>query len=342
MSASDSPADALKVVQDRYGGELDRVLASCLNGRNGSLFFGMMRYQFGYVDEELIPVTSSGGKRFRPLLCLLACESVGGSWSEALQAAAAIELLHNFSLIHDDIEDRDPERRHRPTVWKVWGVSQAINIGDAVFAEAIRTMLMAHPRPEICLELTRRFGDVALLLTEGQYLDMSFETRSDVTPSEYLQMIERKTADLIAFSMWAGAEIGSASASTRDALFSFGLDLGKAFQMHDDIMGIWAPAAVTGKEVAMDLRNRKKTLPVLIAGERSTSQERFRLGAFFARKSDDLADVLGILRRTEARSEAESHVRMYMERATVHLGQANLRPNARTEFESVARQLTDR
>jgi geranylgeranyl diphosphate synthase type I len=330
----------LQDLNARYGGALDRALSARLQGDGELEFFGMMQYQFGYVDEQLQPASTATGKRFRPLLCLFATEAVGGDWEGALTAAAAIELLHNFSLIHDDIEDRDPSRRHRPTVWKLWGEPQAINVGDAVFAEATRTVLSAHPDPAICLQIARSFGDCVLRLTEGQYMDMSFETRGDVLPGEYLRMIELKTAQLIAFSLWAGSLIGGAGPPEQNALHVFGFELGKAFQIHDDILGIWAPREQTGKEVAMDLQNRKKTLPVLLAAAAAAEKERALLQAFFRREHDDLEAVLSVLAATNARHLAEADVTRRMAAADRALAEAGLPPDYEGELRALAAQLT--
>lgn len=154
---------------------------------------GMMHYHLGWVDERFQPKPARGGKRLRPLLCLLACEAAGGDVHDALPAAAAIEILHNFSLVHDDIEDNSPTRRGRPAVWALWGVPQAVNVGDALFALAHRTLgrLWERDMPaERVLAAILAFDEACVALTEGQYLDMSFEERSDVTVDEYLRMID--------------------------------------------------------------------------------------------------------------------------------------------------------
>ena len=330
----------LQHLSARYGDALDSALAARLAGDGDPVFFGMMQYQFGYVDEFLRPAATATGKRFRPMLCLFAAESVGGRWEDALTAAAAIELLHNFSLIHDDIEDRDPSRRHRPTVWKLWGEPQAINVGDAVYAEATRAVLSSHPDAAVCLEIARGFGDCVLRLTEGQYMDMSFETRSDVLPSEYVRMIELKTAHLIAFSLTAGGLIGGAALAQRQALQDFGFELGKAFQIRDDILGIWAPREETGKEVAMDLQNRKKTLPVLLAAARAGDAGRRLLQAFLRRECDDVSAILDVLESTGARRQAEEEVSQHMRAAEGALAQAHLPPALALSFRALAAQLT--
>jgi len=204
-------ASRLKSLQSRYGEAIDREIKSHLAARDdGHGFYTMMAYQFGYVDAQLQPVASAGGKRFRPVLCLLACESVRGSWETALPVAASVELLHNFSLIHDDIEDRDPERRHQPAVWKLWGEPKAINVGDGMFALASRVIMEARQEPATAVDLARGLHETALQLTEGQNMDMAFETQQEVTVDEYRAMIGRKTGALIAFSLWSGAIVGGA------------------------------------------------------------------------------------------------------------------------------------
>ena len=331
----------LKQLQTRFGAAIDEEIRAQLARRGpGSAFYGMMGYQLGYVDAGLRPVATAGGKRFRPLLCLLACDAAAGSWTQALHVAAAIELLHNFSLIHDDIEDHDPERRHQPTVWKVWGEPQAINLGDGMFALANRVVAEAADEPEMALELARRFQDTALQLTEGQHMDMTFETRQDVTVEEYHRMVARKTGSLIAFSLWSGAFVGRADVETQRALCQFGSEFGDAFQIHDDMMGIWGSPTATGKEAANDLRNRKKTLPVLLAMERAGSAEAEELRRFFSGRSDDLEAVLAILAATDARREARGRLSQHLTRAVLALRDARMADEGREDMRSLAYELT--
>jgi geranylgeranyl diphosphate synthase, type I len=317
-------ASDLQGLHATLGPPLDREIESWLSHHDSSPFYGMMRYQLGYVDDALAPSSVAGGKRFRPLLCLLACSAAGGEWRDALPAAAGIELLHNFSLIHDDIEDNDPSRRHRPTVWKVWGVPQAINVGDGMFALAQRAVLAAGEDAHTTVRLSSRFAAIAQDLTEGQYLDMVFETRDEVTQPEYLNMIARKTSCLIAFSVWSGACVGAAPEPVLDALQRFGSELGNAFQIHDDIMGIWGEPEQTGKERANDLRNRKKTLPVIEAMSHADGPQRERLRSFLRHESDDVDAVIQVLDAADARRRAERsrdrHRRLALEAlATVDL-----------------------
>jgi geranylgeranyl diphosphate synthase, type I len=311
----------------RHGAGIDAEIRRCLSlGQVTPAFSAMMAYQFGYVDQELRPIDESGGKRFRPLLCLLACEGVGGTVQQALTIAASIEILHNFSLVHDDIEDHDATRRHRPTVWKLWGEAQGINVGDGMFAAAGRAILDAPSDASTVLDIARRFGETARALTEGQYLDMWFESRPDVQADEYSLMVSKKTGALIEYSLWAGARIGGADDRTLTAMSEFGSEFGKAFQIYDDISGIWAPRDRTGKEPGMDLQNGKKTLPVLLAAEHAHEPFLGVLKAYVESESGDVANVMNALDETGARAHAEERVAAHISRARHALSQARLKP----------------
>jgi geranylgeranyl diphosphate synthase type I len=330
----------LQRLQRRYGDAIDRAVEDRIaQAGEAQGFIGMMRYQLGYVNADLEPSASGLGKRFRPVLCLLACEAVGTDWRDALPAAGSIELLHNFSLIHDDIEDQDPARRHRPTVWKVWGEPQAINAGDGMFALAALSMLDATRDAATARRISERFYQVALSLTEGQYLDMSFETRHDVTPEEYVAMIERKTAALIDFSLWCGATVAGASEMTVEALSNFGRDLGKAFQIRDDIQGIWGSPSTTGKEAAKDLRNRKKTLPVLMAIERATKGQQRLLNDFFQGSTRDVGPVIRVMEETAVERLAQQQANRLVEAAMQSLNRAHITQQARQELAALATEL---
>lgn len=230
------------------------------------LLYGMIHYHLGWADAHFTPVQINAGKRLRPLILLLACEAQGGDWQAALPAAAAIELLHNFTLIHDDIEDCDTVRRGRATLWTLWGEAQAINAGDALFAIAYRAILNLNAvelPAERILRATRAFTGSILRITEGQCQDIAFEMQPVVPEADYLTMIAGKTAALIGLACELGGLLAGAGAAQVDALREFGVALGMAFQMQDDVLGLWGDPAHTGKPVGADLRRRKKTLPIL-------------------------------------------------------------------------------
>ena len=230
--------------------------------------YGMMHYHMGWAGADFQPQHLPAGKRLRPLMCLLACSAVGGNPAQALPAAAGIEILHNFSLVHDDIEDGDEMRRHRPTAWKLWGVPQAINMGDGMYTlafAAVQRLPAAGVAPATALAALNRFTSACVALTEGQHLDMSFEGRDSVTVEEYLRMIQGKTAALVGASVAIGAQIGGASPAQDDALQQFGQAIGLAFQIQDDILGIWGDPEVTGKAAGNDILRKKKSFPLLHA-----------------------------------------------------------------------------
>jgi geranylgeranyl diphosphate synthase type I len=259
----------------------------------------MLRYHLGWVDEEFRPAQSDPGKRIRARLCMLACEASGGRAEQALQAATAVELIHNFSLIHDDIQDRSELRRHRRTVWSIWGEAQAINAGDEMFVLAQLALLEADSEPSTTIRAIRALNEACRLLCEGQYLDLDFERRTEVSVAEYYAMIERKTAALIEAACRLGAIFGSGSDEVVAALAGFGRLLGLAFQVRDDYLGIWGTPGQTGKAAADDVASKKKTLPLLYALERSDAGDRETLRAILDRpgrtSAGELATALAIL-----------------------------------------------
>jgi len=277
---TDTEAEILRVV-DAVDGPATRDL------------YDMVRYHLG-----LDGASGVSGKRLRPLLGLLAFASIAGDHARALPGAAAVELGHNFSLVHDDIEDRDVERRHRAALWTVYGVGQAINTGDTLF---VLSRLALHRLTDLgfsdtkVLRLMRLYDDTCLALCEGQFLDLWASEHGDEMSVElYFDMIGRKTAALIAASIEAGAMLATDDVGVIDAYRRFGWALGLAFQLNDDLLGIWGQEQVTGKEPS-DLAKHKKTLPVLYALEHASDDERSRLRGL-ADREDPTADEIGQLR----------------------------------------------
>lgn len=263
--------------------------------------YGMMRYHMGWATPEFAPERASGGKRIRPLVCLLCCEAAGGDPRVAVPAAAAIELLHNFTLIHDDIQDHSAQRRHRSTVWSIWGMAQGINAGDGMHAVANRALLRLRALdvpPARVLDLMEAFDETVLRICEGQYRDMDFERRWDLTADDYLQMIGGKTAAIFAFAAFVGATLAAAMPGRVQTYDRFGGALGLGFQVRDDILGIWGKTTVTGKQTADDIRRRKKSLPIIMLHERVDAGERAYLESLYAGDEvapDDVAAVLRML-----------------------------------------------
>jgi geranylgeranyl diphosphate synthase type I len=220
-------------------------------------------YHFGWSTADGRPAGGGGGKAVRPALALLSAEAAGAPAEVGVPGAVAVELVHNFSLLHDDVMDGDAMRRHRPTVWAVWGVPSAILTGDALLALAQEVLLESgSPHAGAAGAL---LSTATRDLIRGQVQDVAFERRSDVSLDECLDMAAGKTGALLAASAEIGAVLAGAPAAVAGALSAFGAHLGVAFQIVDDLLGIWGDPAVTGKPVFSDLRSRKKTLPVTYA-----------------------------------------------------------------------------
>ncbi len=282
------------------------------------------------------------GKRMRPLLGLLAYASIAGDHRKALPGAAAVELGHNFSLVHDDIEDGDRERRHRPTLWSLHGVPQAINTGDMLFSlsrVALHRLTDLGFSDSKVLRLMRLYDTTCVALCEGQYIDIATsETDALMSVDLYFDMIGRKTAALIAASIEAGALLATDDEHVIERYRAFGWDLGLAFQLNDDLLGIWGQEQATGKEPT-DLARRKKTLPVIYAFEHSGPEDRARLAALYADHAPTAATVAEIVRILE-RAGAEDYTRtqalLHRDRALAELDAAGVvLPEARARLQEI-------
>ncbi|MEX2162381.1 MAG: polyprenyl synthetase family protein [Anaerolineales bacterium] len=256
-------------------------------------FFRMLCYHLGWEGEGA--GQKATGKRVRPTLLLLTCAAAGGDWPRALPAAAAVELLHNFSLIHDDIQDESDTRRGRPTLWARLGTAQAINAGDAMFSlahmslELLETSASGSAYTAAAKVLLR----TSLQLTQGQYLDLAYEEAPHLNSDAYWPMIWGKTAVLIRTCTQLGALLADASAATIKAYMVFGEKLGLAYQVHDDLLGIWGDAEEMGKSAHSDLLSGKKSLPVLFALQKEGEfSKRWTNGGNPADKVKDLAHLL--------------------------------------------------
>ena len=302
--------------------------------------YEMVRYHMG------LDGSGSSGKRLRPLLGLLAFASITGTWERALPGAAAVELGHNFSLIHDDIEDDDRERRHRATLWTVHGIPQAINTGDAVFVLsriALHRLTALGFSDAKVLRLMRLYDETCLALCEGQYIDIwTGEHDTAMTVELYFDMIGRKTAALISASVEAGALLATDDEAVIVRYRQFGWALGLAFQLNDDLLGIWGQEQATGKEPS-DLAKHKKTLPVIYAMEHATPDDRVRLLALYADPdptADEIAEAMAILERTGAQDYTRGEARRWRDEAIAELDAAGVvLPEAREKLEQIMRSV---
>lgn len=312
--------------------------------------YDMARYALGWLDQQGNPASASG-KGARAALTMLGAETVSehpDALRRATAGAAAVEIVHNFSLVHDDVQDGDIERRGRATVWRVWGVAQAINTGDLMreLADAaLRRALLYGASPAAVLEAIRRLNRATMLMIEGQYLDLTFEQRTDVTVDEYLAMVERKTGAMMGVSLAIGATLAGASSAQADALDRAGRRLGRCFQMRDDWLGIWADPDALGKPTDADIRRRKKSYPILYAlGNASTDARRTLMDIYqpdLRSDSSDLPDeqvdwVHNLLGEIGADDATEQAARREYEAFRLDLSSANPRVEAVDDLEALA------
>jgi geranylgeranyl diphosphate synthase type I len=281
--------------------------------------YEMMRYHLG------LDGSGSSGKRMRPLLGLLAYSSIAGDHRKALPGAAAVELGHNFSLVHDDIEDGDTERRHRPTLWALHGIPQAINAGDMLFTlsrVALHRLTDLGFSDSKVLRLMRLYDDTCVALCEGQYLDMwASERPSPMSVDIYFDMIGRKTAALIAASVESGALLATDDEAIIARYRAFGWALGIAFQLNDDLLGIWGEEALTGKEPT-DVARHKMTLPVIYAFEHAGPEECPILEAIWRTDSppaDQVAEAVALIEKLGGRDYTRDQARQHRDRALAEL-----------------------
>ena len=268
-------------------------------------FHEMLTYHMGWTGEGAGPEAT--GKRIRPLLVLLCTSACGADWQPALPAAAAIELVHNFSLVHDDIQDNSDKRRGRPTTWVKWGMPMAINVGDALFVmsnQAVMDLKAKYPA-EVVVRAAEILHNTCLELTRGQFLDMSYEERNDLSVEDYWPMIAGKTAALLSACCHIGSLLGGADDSRQESYRAFGHYLGLAFQVQDDILGIWGDEALTGKSAASDLIEGKNSLPVLAGlGANGQFATRWKQGPIRANEVQELARILASEGSYETASDA--------------------------------------
>lgn len=313
-------------------------------------FHEMLTYHMGWTGEGAGPVAT--GKRIRPLIVLLSVASiieeeknqqgVDYKWLHAKSAAAAIELVHNFSLVHDDIQDNSDKRRGRNTVWVNWGAPMAINAGDALFVIANQAIidLIKHYPADIVVKAASILNDICLDLTRGQFLDMSYEERNDLSLEDYWPMIGGKTSALLSACTHIGALLGGADEKQQEAFRLFGYHLGLAFQVQDDILGIWGDESITGKSAASDLVEGKNSLPVLYAlGKQGKFAERWKQGPI---KADEVKAVAAQLENEGGRSYATEMSEKETQKALNYLKQANPQGEAGQSLIELANMLLKR
>jgi len=303
----------------------------------------LARYHFGWTDAQGRATVAGGGKAVRPALALLSAQAVGASWQLGLPGAVAVELVHNFSLLHDDLMDGDVERRHRTTVWALEGAPAAILCGDALLALASQVLLDVGTLDAV--EALRLLTSSTQELIRGQYDDLAFERRRDVTVDECLTMAAGKTGSLLSCASAIGAVLAGADRSAVESLATYGAELGLAFQLVDDVLGIWGDSAVTGKAVGADLRARKKSLPVTWAtayGGPAGRELREWLGRPGPDTDDEVAAAARLVDAAGGRAWAAEEAARRLALGEAALASADLDPDARDELVALGRFIVTR
>ena len=310
-------------------------------------------YHFGWSDAEGHPVGGGdGGKGVRPALAVLSAEIVGATPAFGIPGGVAVELVHNFSLIHDDVIDGDAERRHRPSVWSLFGVGRAVIVGDALLALAQQVVLDPARaleidgvfEPEETARAARRMSDSTASMIAGQALDMAYETAHEVGFEQCLAMEAGKTGALLSCAAALGAELAGADPQNVAALARFGLELGLAFQAVDDLLGIWGDPSRTGKPAGSDLRQKKKTLPV-VAALSAGGAEAEELGALLLIATlgdDETSRAAELVEKAGGRSATVDEARRRLDVALRALDEPGFAERPRQELAEVARFVVER
>ncbi len=299
-------------------------------------------YHMGWADTEGRPVPGNGGKALRPALALLSAEAVGAPTETGVPGAVAVELVHNFSLLHDDLMDGDEERRHRPTAWKAFGPGLAVLAGDGLLVLAEQVLMESSGQGDRAAKL---LTDATAALIDGQSQDLSFETRMDVTVEECLTMAGNKTGALLACSAAIGAALAGAEENVVERLYGFGHNLGIAFQAVDDLLGIWGRPEVTGKPAWNDLRQRKKSVPV-VAALTSGTPAAAELADLYSTpgdlSEDQLARAARLVEDAGGRIRTEVEARRHMELTLGSLDGLGIPEVTRTDLAALAAFTTTR
>jgi len=299
-------------------------------------------YHLGWTDEHGAPATTGSGKGMRGALAVLGAEAVGSTAEAALDGAVALELIHNFSLIHDDIMDNDRVRRHRRTVWDVFGVGDAIVVGDALHALAFQVLLQEDVTPR-SMAATARLAKATSAMIAGQAQDVALDGRDTATLDDCLTMEANKTGALLAQSVAIGGVLGGGDDPTVEALERYGASMGLAFQAVDDVLGIWGDPARTGKPVGNDLREQKKSMPIAVAFDRGGEIAAMVSTAFAHELSEQqITDLSAELESAGIRTEVEAIADHHLAAAIAALEEVTLTETAKVELAELARFVATR
>ena len=333
----------LPLVLSRYKDVLDLALKDAISDRRIFLY-DMLRYCMGWSDAYGVPLETKKGKGIRPSLCLFTCDALGGDIEKALPAAVSLELIHNFSLIHDEIQDSDEIRHHRPTLWNVWGIPKALVAGNVMRVLADKSMsTMPSDHSKLLTVSSSIVSEACLEMIEGQYMDISFEGGDGISVDQYMKMISHKTGALLRSSVHIGAVIGSRGGRVADIFREIGIKLGFMFQIRDDILGTWGETTSTGKSVGSDIRRKKNTLPIIHARKTQPYQEEIsELYSLEFIEDRHVDRVLDILDATKAGHYCQGLVEDYALEVSKDIQDIGFSKNSREEFQALVSFLVDR
>lgn len=288
------------------------------------LYWQMVEHHFRWdlnsPQSPSFDLNAINGKRARPLMTLLVAEAIAGAYAQAMPGAVAVELLHNFTLIHDDVMDVSETRRGRITVWRRWNSSQAVNAGDGLYTWAMRALTFV-PEPKIARAM-RCLLEACMSTVEGQILDIGFETRMEVSTAEYVTMIYNKSGALIEGSARLGAILTCEDSATVDAYGEFAKNLGIAFQIQDDYLGIWGDESITGKSASSDIENKKKSYPLLIILDEGSESDKATLSKIYQQEKvskEDVKTILDILKAVHAEERTRQLTNDFYDKAIAAL-----------------------
>ena len=327
----------------RYQHALDEELRETFAGQEG-LLYNMILYQLGWIDEQGMALASPAEVRLHPLLCLLSCDALSGKFELALPAAATVELVYNYSLVHEDLQSGSPNRGQRPTAWWIWGPGQAINAGDGMHALARLTLMRLHDREvpiATVLKAIRLLDQSCLSMCEGQHLDLAFQEKLDVGVESYLKMAAGKMGALMSCAMGLGALTANGDDAVVEAFKECGRNLGIAHQIKYDIDEIKRSAL--GEAPSSNLLNKKKLLPVVYAMETGEIRTKRELGAVYFKRvlePSDVQQVIGILKERSALEYAHEKLSDHYRRAIESLKGVDLDSRGREELENLCQHIT--
>jgi len=315
--------------------------------RNNDELYLPIKYALGIINLDQSKTTNRPGKSLRPLLCVLTYSASGIDYSDFIESSLSLEYIHNFSLIHDDIQDNDDFRHNKPTVWKEWGKAKALTAGNAL--NNLAYLKLTRDETKLSKNQLTQISEIlnyaTLEMIEGQYLDIHFETEKNITENQYLNMISKKTGALIRASIEIGAIIGNHNSKDIEILNQFGTSLGYLFQITDDILGIWGDSSKTGKPVGSDIINRKKSLPIIHCINELPNNSFIQFDNIYSRdkhETNDVETILDFLNKTNTRFYTYRLAVKYYESCIFYLNQTSITQDQLNPLKLIIKNLVSR